>query len=132
VGINLSSGGTPVFSLYFTGGGTSTYSYNDAGGVGLDSGEPFSWYGSNTLTFTLTSPTTYTASFGTHSWTGTLAPDSPIESIEVFNDSEQNLDNSVFFKSLEVFAVPEPSIGELMLAGAACIAFFLRRSRDGR
>ncbi|MGH8048017.1 MAG: PEP-CTERM sorting domain-containing protein [Chthoniobacterales bacterium] len=129
VGINISSGVTPLFSLYFTGGGPGTYSYMDAAGSGQDTGEPFSFYGSNTLTFTLTSATTYAASFGTHAWTGTLTGD-PVTAIEVFNDADQGADNSVFFNSLAVYAVPEPSIAALALIGVVVGTFSLRRKRN--
>jgi hypothetical protein len=132
VGINLMAGGSVVFSLYFTGDGPGTYSYTDAGGTGQNSGVGFSYYGTNTLTFTLTS-TGYTASFGGAStpagWSGTLA-NVAVDQIQIFNDSHQNTsDNQVYFSTLSFSAVPEPGSVALTIVGMAGALFFRRRSR---
>jgi hypothetical protein len=128
VGINLLAGGSVVFSLYFTGGGGGNYIYTDSGGTGQDSGVGFSYYGTNVLSFTKTS-TGYTAGFGgastPNSWSGTLASNS-VDQIQVFNDSHQNTgDNQVYWSSLQVAGVPEPSSYGAML-GVALIAIALK------
>jgi hypothetical protein len=134
VGINLVAGGNVVFSLYYTGGGPGTYSYTDAGGSGQNSGVGFSYYGTNTLTFTVTS-SGYTASFGGAStpvgWSGTLA-NVAIDQIQIFNDSHQNTgDNQVYFSALNISAVPEPSQYGMAM-GAVLMAIALRSRVRGR
>jgi hypothetical protein len=133
VGIRLLSAGTPVFSLYFLGGGPGTYSYSDAGGSGQNSGVDFSYFGTNTLSFTKT-VTGYAASFGgaspSNGWSGTLSLSS-VDSIQVFNDSHQNTgDNQVYWNSLSVSGVPEPSSFGVIL-GVGLLALILGRRMRG-
>ncbi|MGH8047201.1 MAG: PEP-CTERM sorting domain-containing protein, partial [Chthoniobacterales bacterium] len=135
VGINFLAGNTVVFSLYFLGGGGGDYTYNDAGGTGLDSGVGFSYFGTNALSFTLTN-TGYSASFGgaspSHSWSGTLA-NIAVDQIQVYNDSHQNTgDNQVYWNSLSVSGVPEPSTFGAALGIAMLSLAVKRRLRNRR
>lgn len=121
-GIQLRNGATVLFSLYFR-GGQSVYEYLDAGGFDIDTSRGFSDDGA-AFSFTLNSSTTYSASYGAASWTGTLSGAS-IDNIQVFNNNAGSADpNNVFFNNLSV--IPEPSSAALGLIGAVLL---LRRRR---
>lgn len=121
-GIQLRSGGTVLFSLYFR-GGQSFYEYLDAGGTDVDTTRGFSDDGAS-FSFTLNSATTYSASYGSASWTGTIA-NSAVDNIRVFNNNAGSGGQfDVYFNNLTV--VPEPGAAALGLVGTALL---LRRRR---
>lgn len=122
VGIQLRSGTTLVFSLYFR-GGQSFYEYLDAGGSDIDTTRGFSDDGA-AFSFTLNSATTYSASYGAASWSGTIA-NTAIDNIRVFNNNAGSGGQfDVYFNNLTV--VPEPGAAALGLVGTALL---LRRRR---
>lgn len=128
VGINLLSGATVEFSLYFLGGGIGDYQYTDGTVTGQDSGEGYAYNQSIPFGFALTGSASYAATFGTSSWTGTLASNS-VDGISVFDSAENPGDNgNVLFGGLTVAPVPEPGAPAL-LGAAACAAVVLRSVR---
>ncbi|HEY4415712.1 MAG TPA: TIM-barrel domain-containing protein, partial [Verrucomicrobiae bacterium] len=69
------AGGTTLFSFYHQGGDTSNGHYTDSGGAGTATGFTENQGNFSTVTFTLTSPTTYTVTNNTTgaSFSGTLS-----------------------------------------------------------
>jgi hypothetical protein len=125
VGIRLNSGGTTVFSLFFEGGGPGYYQYTDNATTGGDTGQGFAYDSFLDFSFTLTSATSYNATFGSGSFSGTV-DNLSIDTIEVFNDArEAGGNNDVFFRDLAV--VPEPSSVLLLASVVGVMAVILRR-----
>lgn len=121
-GIQLRSGGTVLFSIYFR-GGQSFYEYLDSGGSDIDTTRGFSDDGA-AFSFTLNSATSYSASYGSASWSGTIS-NSAVDNIRVFNNNAGSGGQfDVYFNNLTV--VPEPGAAALGLIGAALL---LRRRR---
>ncbi len=122
-GIQLRSGSTVLFSLYFR-GGQSFYEYLDAGGTDIDTTRGFSDDGA-AFSFTLNSATTYSASYGSANWSGTITS-SAVDNIQVFNNSAgSGSTRDVYFNNLTV--VPEPASAALGLIGSVLL---LRRRRN--
>jgi hypothetical protein len=85
VGVSLTSAGAVVATFKFSGGDPNgVYRYDDAGGTGLSTGEPFAYETGQTFEFSLNSPTTYTAAYGLSSWNGTIS--GAIDGVRVFNN----------------------------------------------
>ena len=128
VGISLLGGSTPI-TFSFTGGDTSGhYRYSDAGGTNKDTGLGFEYQTNFPVSFTFTSATTYTATAGTASFSGTYS--GAVTSIQVFNNAAGN-GSDVAFNALAVSgstAVPEPVSGTAC-AGLAAAAGLGRRRR---
>jgi hypothetical protein len=121
-GIQIRSGATVLFSLYFR-GGQSFYEYLDLGGTDIDTTKGFSDDGA-AFSFTLNSATTYSASYGSASWTGTIT-NSAVDNIQIFNNSAGGgSTRDVYFNNLTV--VPEPASAVLGLIGSVLL---IRRRR---
>ena len=120
-GIQLRSGSTVLFSLYFR-GGQSFYEYLDAGGLDIDTTKGFSDDGA-AFSFTLNSSTTYTASYGSASWSGTIA-NLAVDNIQIYNNSAGGgSTRDVYFNNLTI--IPEPSAA--LLGGFGALALLRRR-----
>ncbi|MGH8048456.1 MAG: PEP-CTERM sorting domain-containing protein [Chthoniobacterales bacterium] len=129
VGIELLSGGTVVFSLYFRGnnpGGVWRYSNGPRPAIGVNGTTTGIAYGFdtwNTFTFTKTA-TGYNANFG-GAFSNALGGGS-IDQIRVYNDAEQSSNGNFFWRELNLSGVPEPSsYGAIM--GIAALAIALKR-----
>ena len=129
VGIELLSGGSVVFSLYFRGdnpGGVWRYSNGPRPAVGVNGTVTTvacnfdAW---NTFTFTKTSGG-YNANFG-GAFSGVLAGNS-IDQVRVFNDAQQSSNGNFFWRELSLSGVPEPSTYGIAM-GAMAIALILKR-----
>jgi hypothetical protein len=123
VGVSLTSAGTPVVTVKFVGGDPlGVYRYDDFGGTNQSTGEGFAYQNLRTLKFSITGASTYTASFGSSTWSGTYS--GAIDGIRVFNNGGGN-GSDVPFNNLTVSA-PEPStLLMAALAGLCCVS--LRR-----
>ena len=125
VGVSLMSAGTPAVTFKFVGGDPDgVYRYDDAGGAGQSTGAPFGYQSMNTLKFAITSPGTYSASYGTTTWSGTYA--GTIDGIQVFNNGGGN-GSDVPFNNLVV--VPEPVSLVLAILSIASM-LIVRRVRN--
>jgi hypothetical protein len=125
VGVSLMSTGAPAVTFKFVGGDANgVYRYDDAGGAGQSTGEPFAYQSMRTLKFAITSPGTYSASYGTSTWSGTYA--GTIDGIQVFNNGGGN-GSDVPFNNLVV--VPEPASLVLAILSVAS-TLIVRRARN--
>jgi hypothetical protein len=122
-GIQIRNGTSVLFALYFK-GGQSFYQYLDAGGTDINTTKGFSDDGA-AFSFTLNSATTYSATYGSASWSGTIA-NSPVDGIQVYNNSAgSGSAPNVYFNDLTV--IPEPTAAALGLLGSVLL---LRRRRN--
>ena len=124
-GIQLFSGATLIFQFYFR-GDEANYEFYDAGGFDQDTTENFSLDG-GIFSFSLTGDTSYTASYRSASWSGSIASVStnPIDRLQVYNNSAgSGAARNVYFNNLSV--VPEPINA---LSGGILAAGILRRRR---
>lgn len=121
VGIKLRNGSTDLMTFSFT-GGQSNYARTDAGGTASTT-EGFTGNG-GTFSFTLNSATSYSSSFRSASWSGSIS-NLAVDNIQVFNiGAGTGANHDVFFNNLTV--VPEPSSAALGLIGTLAL---LRRRR---
>jgi hypothetical protein len=129
VGIELLSGGTTVFSLYFRGGNPGgvwryTNGVRPAIGVnGTTTGIAYGFDAWNTFTFTKTSGG-YNANFG-GAFSGVLSGNS-IDQIRVFNNAQESSNGNFFWRELSLTGVPEPSTYGVAM-GVMAIALILKR-----
>ncbi|HEX3601116.1 MAG TPA: hypothetical protein VHU84_13285 [Lacipirellulaceae bacterium] len=125
VGVSLTSAGTPAVTFKFVGGDPDgVYRYDDAGGAGQSTGEPFAYQSMKTLKFAITGPGTYSAGYGASTWNGTFA--GTIDGIQVFNNGAGN-GSDVPFNNLVV--VPEPVSFVLAMLSLASM-LIVRRARN--
>jgi hypothetical protein len=125
VGVSLMSAGTPAVTFKFVGGDADgVYRYDDAGGTGQNTGASFAYQSMQTLKFAISSPGTYSASYGASSWSGTYT--GTIDAIQVFNNGGGN-GSDVPFNNLVV--APEPVSFVLAILSVASI-FSVRRARN--
>jgi hypothetical protein len=118
VGVSLTSGGSPAATVKFVGGDPlGVYRYDDFGGTDQNTGEGFAYQNMRTLKFTITGASSYTASFGSSTWSGTYS--GAIDGIRVFNNGGGN-GSDIPFNNLTVTA-PEPST--LLLVALAGLSF---------
>jgi hypothetical protein len=121
-GIQLFNGTTLLFQLFFK-GGESNYWFSDAGGIDQSTGAGFTLDG-GTFSFKLNSATSYSATWRSASWSGTIA-NLAIDRIQVYNNSAgSGAGSDVYFNNLTV--IPEPT-GALL--GVVCVMGLLRRRR---
>lgn len=125
-GVNLKSGSTTVFSLFFEGGGIGNYQYTDSVTTGGDTGVGYAFTNYADLTFTLNSATDYTFSFGTSGNISGTVDNLPIDGVEIFNNAQENT-GSVFFRDLSVSSIPEPQTYALLFGFIACVCITVRR-----
>ena len=80
------------------------------------------------FSFTFDGASNYSATFGSQSWTGTLAS-GLIDGIAVFDDAENTGDGgNVFFNNLSVSEVPEPATcAGAVLAAVGCLVLSRRK-----
>lgn len=124
LGINLTDGGSVVFTLKFVGGATN-WVLDDGGGGTFGSGQNYAPNTSLTFSFTYEGGNNYSYTFGTGSGTNYTATNdiSGIDGIELFNTGQGSGEN-FGFNNLTI--VPEPSIALLGGLGLLCL---LRRRR---
>ncbi len=124
-GIQLRNGTTLVFAFYFR-GGQSVYEYFSNGVFDQDTTEGFSADG-GTFSFTLGNSNSFSASYRSASWNGTVSG-TPIDNILVYNNSAgAGSGADVFFNNLSV--IPEPTTSALVV-GAMALTMVLRRRRS--
>jgi len=124
VGFSLIDGGSPI-NFYFVGGDSSGhYRYDDAGGTDQDTGLGFEYQTPITVSITLTSATTYSATAGTASWSGTYS--GAITEMDVYNHAAGD-GSDLGYDNLTVSAVPEPVSAGLI--GVLGVPALLRRRR---
>jgi hypothetical protein len=124
VGVSLTSGGAAVATVKFNGGDPDgVYRYDDAGGANQSTGEGFAYQNMRTLQFKVNSASSYTAKFGSSTWTGTYS--GAIDGIQVFNNLGGN-GSDVPFNNLSV--IPEPSTAVLVALAGLCLMPRRRRT----
>lgn len=127
IGLDLLSGGTSVFSLYFHTGG-SDYQYWDNGGV-KDTGVGWTYESYTPFTFTLTGADTYSATYGSQSWSGTLGNGGgDVTGLDWYSNAQSPTTSNVQIDDYSITGVPEPGQVALMtFGGAILIGWFGRR-----
>lgn len=132
IGMNLLSGGTPVFTLQFT-GGTALWQINDGGGGGnFDTTIPFTPSTPMSIAFTYNGGSSYNISItqGVNTYSpGSFTATNPINAVDgfrVFNNG-QGAGENIGFDNLAV--VPEPTSLSLLAGPALLGAWFVAKRR---